>query len=508
MKHILIITVFILFIPLASAQKKMTLTLEDVIHLTQAQSLQSFLIKNYYLGDYWQYRSFKANYLPSISLTSKLFSYNNSSSLRYNSNSKSEEFVRTENLSSDATLSVNQKVGFTGGTLYLNSDLGRIQNYGDEGYVQFSSKPVRLGYSQNLFGFNALKWERKLEPVKFEQAQKEYVQSVESMNIMAISNFFQFVLAKQHTKTAEYNYYQTDTLLQIAQKRFVLGSITKDELLDLKLNKNNNSIRLQEAKLNLRKTKESLLSFLMLPKELEINIVLPNQIPQLQINAQVALNEALKNNPEMLKNEISIAVAEKDVAKTKADNRFSANLGVNVGLTKNDGSYDYAKKAASDGALKEVYKSKFDEYQVVNVNVNVPILDWGRGKGYYQMAKSKQQIAEIAAQQALQQFEQNAVTQVLEFNLQKEKVASAALSDTLASESYALTITRFRRGTADVLKLVSSQNAKDNAVVKYISALSQYWYSYFGIRKLTLFDFQQNKPIEVDFDELVNTPKN
>jgi outer membrane protein TolC len=485
------------------AQKELTITLEQALSLAQIQSLQSFLVKNYYLADYWQYRSYKADYLPSITFDADLLTYNKSSSMYYNSTNQAYEFANTQYMTSDASLYLTQNITATGGALYLNSDITRMHNYGDQEYTQYSATPLILGYSQDLFGFNSLKWQKKIEPLKFEKAKKEYVEAIESMNITTVTYFFQLALAKLQLDIAQTNYNKTDTLLQIAQKRFNIGANTKEELLDLKLSKNNTAISLQEASLNLRKANDELLTFLMIPKGTAINIILPEIIPKLQINAGHALEAVLSNNPEILEQKLAVIQAQKGVATARAENRFTADLDLDIGISKDDGRYDYDNSQAVNGELANVYQPDFEDYQVVNVDITIPILDWGKGKGYYQMAKSQQQIAEIAAQQALQEFEQNTITQVLEFNIQKDKVAAAAFSDTLAAESYELTVTHFMQGKVDVLKLVSSQNAKDNAEVKYVSALSDYWSKYYALRKLTLHDFETNQPLEVAFDELI-----
>jgi outer membrane protein TolC len=74
-------------------------------------------------------------------------------------------------------------------------------------------------------------------------------------------------------------------------------------------------------------------------------------------------------------------------------------------------------------------------------------------------------------------------------------VESAALSDTLANESYELTMTRFSSGQADVLRLTSSQKAKDSARLQYISTLSDYWINLYTLRQMTLFDFETNNDL-------------
>jgi outer membrane protein TolC len=62
---------------------------------------------------------------------------------------------------------------------------------------------------------------------------------------------------------------------------------------------------------------------------------------------------------------------------------------------------------------------------------------------------------------------------------------------------------RFRGGQADVLRLTSSQRAKDNARLQYINALAEYWDSYFYLRRLTLYDFEKDRELEFNEEELL-----
>ena len=53
-----------------------------------------------------------------------------------------------------------------GGTFYLETGLQYMRNFGDNAGNQFSSVPVRIGYSQSLIGFNQFKWDKKIEPLE------------------------------------------------------------------------------------------------------------------------------------------------------------------------------------------------------------------------------------------------------------------------------------------------------------------------------------------------------
>ena len=55
-------------------------------------------------------------------------------------------------------------------------------------------------------------------------------------------------------------------------------------------------------------------------------------------------------------------------------------------------------------------------------------------------------------------------------------------------------------GKVDVNALSIAQSRMTMAQKNYINILRSYWLSYFELRKLTLFDFENNVPLSVDFD--------
>lgn len=496
-KTTILLLIGILHTTAGFSQGSIRLTLNDALKLAQEQSLQTFLNKHYYMADYWAYRSFKADLLPSVSLRANPLTYSNASQLRYNSIDRVDEFIRTENLRSDLNLNVSQKIAATGGTFSMQSELGRIENYGNNEYTQYSSRPFTISYQQALFGFNAMKWQRKIEPLLFEKAKKEYLESTENMHLTTIRYFFGLVSAAIQMEIAQTNMENTEKLLKVAHSRYELGTVSREELLDLRLSNNNAQIDRQQSGLNYREAKENLLNFLMLPIDVELETEIPENTPVIEVDIQLVLQKALENNPEILQMDQNILESQRNVEQANRARHFQADINVSYGVSKDDGNF------LKSGDLKAVYTPEFESYQQLSLGINIPILDWGRRKGQYEMAKSRHEIAQVSGRQSLQQFKQNAVTRAIAFNIQKSRVESAALSDTLANESYELTMTRFSTGQADVLRLTSSQNAKDNARFRYINALADYWTNYYTLRQLTLFDFEKNSNIEFDEEEIL-----
>jgi outer membrane protein TolC len=68
---------------------------------------------------------------------------------------------------------------------------------------------------------------------------------------------------------------------------------------------------------------------------------------------------------------------------------------------------------------------------------------------------------------------------------------------------FEVTKQRFLIGKIDVLELNNADTKKDQNRRSYIQALSNYWMYFFNMRALTLYDFLNKKPLETDFDKLV-----
>ena len=181
----------------------MTLTLEKTIELANDSSLMAFRYRNMYQASYWQYVSFKANRLPSLSLTATPARYYRYMTQRYDSEQNIDIFRQQQMFSASAGLEVTQNFDLLGGSLYLETDLEYMRNFGQNKYTQYSSVPVRIGYRQDLIGFNAFKWERKIEPLRYEKAKKELIYNMESVSEQAVSYFFALALAQAEYRLAE-----------------------------------------------------------------------------------------------------------------------------------------------------------------------------------------------------------------------------------------------------------------------------------------------------------------
>ena len=474
----------------AEAQQIKTLTFDEVIRLAEEQSPQALMAKHRFKSSYWSYRTFVAQYRPSLTLSGSTPDYSTAFSRVWNSQTSEWNYVSTNVMQTIGSLSLQQNIGFTGGTISLQSDL-TLENDFERNENKYITAPLSVRLTQPLFRYNSLKWQKKIEPLKYEQAKKTFLSNIEQVHTQAVQYFFSLALAQINVQISNMNYLNADTLWSMAQGRYQLGTIAEDELLQMQLSWLNSETSRKEAQMNLKDREIRLRSFLGFNENVRLELELPNKIPALQVDVQTVLDLAHANNPEMLAQQLTLLQAQSSVAQAKAEKGLNANLSASFGLRDQDPIFANAY-------------AQSNQQQTVRLGISLPILDWGLGRGKYKMAQSGLELAQVQEKQAMVDFDQNLTLDVEQFNLQKEQVAIAAKSDTVAMRMYEVTKQRFLIGKIAVLELNNADTKKDQNKRAYVQALQNYWNYFYNIRSLALYDFVNNKPIETDYELLLD----
>ena len=490
MKQKILLSLFILYLCTGSAysqSKSITLTLDDAIALAADSSLTAFRYKNMYRSSYWAYRSYRANRLPSLTLDLIPAQYYRNMTQRYDSENDMDIFREQQMFSASGGLSLQQNVDFLGGTLYANTELDYLYNFGDTRYSQFSSIPFQIGYSQNLLGYNAYRWERKIEPLKYERARQELIYNIESLSGTVVDYFFGLALAQANYDLAVRNTAATDTLCRVGECKYAIAAISQADLLTLRLDAVNARNSLQNARIELQRAMHTLTSYLGLDKETVISLTLPS-VPELRtIDVDEALAYAKVNNPTLLAHEQNILEARQTVDRTSKELYFNASVNASVG-------FNQVGEHITDAYHRPLAQN------VVTIGVSVPLVDWGVRKGKLNMARGNLSVVETAAQQEEVSIEQEVMMAVGDSYVQHGLIESAGQAVQLAELAYTQTHRRFLIGEADVNTLLLAQNRKQTAEQNYIGALRSFWQTYYKLRRLTLHDFIQGCAITYDME--------
>lgn len=469
------------------AQQVLRLDLKRTIALANDSSLSAFRYQNMYLSGYWEYRSYKAARLPSLSLNLTPAQYYRYITQRYDSQADIDVYREQQMFSAAAGLSLVQNFDLLGGTFYVDTQLDYLRNFGDVNSTQFSTVPFRIGYQQDLLGFNAFRWDRKIEPLKFEKVKKQFIYNSESVSEEAVNYFFSLAMAQADYRLAEDNLATADTLYAIGEQRQKIAAISQADLLTLKLDKVNAWNTLKNAEITRKRAMSALATFLNLDKNTYIEIDLPSRPRYVDIPADRALLLAKENNPAYLEQRQNVLEAEREVDRTKKESRFNASVNASVGFNQ-----------VADN-LGAAYRNLLQQ-DLVSLTVSIPLVDWGVRKGKYNMARNNLNVVRIAARQEEISLEEDVMMTVKDFNVQQDLIASASEALDLAELAYDQTRRRFIIGKADISSLTLSLNRQQEAQKNYIQALQNYWLNYYKIRKLTLHDFESGMSLSHRFD--------
>ena len=495
MKNLLLFSLIVLLFfssKVAVAQEVKKLTFDEVIKLSEEQSPNALIAKHRFRSSYWQFRSYQAQFRPTLALRGSLPGYSNGFDKVYDSNTDQYTYVPKNTISSSGTLSLTQAIGFSGTSISLQSAINHLYDFSETALLprQYNITPISINVMQPIRQYNSLRWQKKIEPVKYEAAKKAYLANIEGVHMSAVTNFFSLALAQINKQIAEMNYSNADTLYRIAKGRYQLGTIAEDELLQMQLSWLNAETARKQADMNLRDREIRLRSFLGYNENVRIQLILPNKIPDLQVDMNEVLDLAMKNNPDLLNQQINVLNAQSNVAQAKAAMGLNASLNASLGMSQR--GTDFMTTLQNP-----------NQSQTVNIGFVLPILDWGRGRGNFKMAKSSLELTQVQVKQALTDFQQNLFLDVEQFNLQKSQVDIAAKSDTVAMKRYEVTKQRFLIGKIAVLDLNDADNRKDENRRAYVQSLQDYWNYFFNMRSITLFDFINKKPLETDYDKLI-----
>lgn len=469
---------------------KKVVTLDDIISIATKKSLDAFKAKQQYGASYWQFRSFKASVLPKMSLELEPLTYNKSVLKRYDSENNIDVYRLQQNLNSYGNISINQNVKATGATVYANSSFNRLANFGLIDSEDFTATPIRIGIIQPIMAFNRFKWAHKISPLQFEYAKKEYLYELQDIKLKAVNYFFNWASASKRVELAQENVLSTQKLFKIGQKRYDLGSIEKDDVLNLELDVYNAETNLTQNVRELQKAESELKLFLRDDSPLHSLPELPELVSDLQIDIKEATALAEANNPEIFNLKIKTIEAQRDLDKVIKENRFDLSLRGSYGLNQNATTF------------KDAYGRLLDQ-QMISIQMNIPILDWGERRGNIKTAKMNNEVSEIAVQQESDKLSQQLSLKIIDFNLQKQLVTGALRTSEISRSSYEITEKRFLSGSIDLLRLTSARKAWQTASENYITSLYNYWKFYYEVQQLTLYDFQNKITISKNFDEIL-----
>lgn len=470
---------------LVSAQK---LTLDNAIQIAQERSYDAQRAKFSFLASYWTYRSFKAELLPSVNLHGGLMNFNHSIVETRNYETGQINYVDNNSLSNNLTLSIDQQLVATGGTISLQSYLYRLDQFSYD-QITYNSQPFRISYNQPLSSYNSLKWDKKVAPMEYDIAQRVYLTNMEQISLTVTNHFFNALSAQWNYKQSLATLDERERLLKMAKERLKLGTTTQSEVLQMELSLINARVAANKQKLTLDDMQYQLYSYLRVTDYEEVVLVAPDSVPVVWVDVADVLQKALDNSSYKLEQQKELLQVERALAQAKSNKGIQLSLRGEVGLTQSGNSFAGAYSHLKDN-------------EIVGLSLSLPIFDWGVSKGRIQVAKSQLEVIRSRQEQEYSDYMQSLRKKVMEFNSQPTLCHDAERAMEISAERYDIMRRRFEAGNVSVTELNTAQQEQENARLQYVNQIRSFWTDYFMLQKYTLYDWISQREINLSPEQI------
>jgi len=379
-------------------------------------------------------------------------------------------------------LGLEQVIGATGGTISVNTSTNRFDNFlSNPGIPQtrYSGVPVNIALQQPIFAFNRFKWDKKIQPLLYEESKREYVEEMEQVSIYVTQLYFDYLIAQVNSDIAAANLKNTEDIYAIEKRRNEIGTTPEDDLLQVELQVLTAQQAKAEAQVDLESASFTMNSFIGLNTTSKINLISPMDIPEFQVDVEQAIDLAFQNRSEAVGFDRQKTEAESQAAEARGQ-RFQVLLNARYGY--NNAAFNFP----------DIYQNP-NTQALVSLGFSVPILDWGRNKARMAMAMANQELVESTVAQELINFEQEIFTNVKNFLMIKERLNITKISDDVAQRRYDIALQRYQTGNVTITNLNIAQNEKDSNKRAFYASLRDFWMAYYELRALTLYDFEKEE---------------
>lgn len=485
--------ILLLSMPLLSlAQGSYRLTLDEVVALAQSDAPDALLASTRWERSHWTYQTFIADFKPQMLLSANTLPHFNRSIEPITLPTGEEAYKVRSFMNNQLNLSLEQDFAPTGATIFVGSRLSRIDLFASDGIpksTSYLSTPINVGFVQPLFQYNAMKWRRQIEPIVYQESQKQYSEQMEAVANRAAALFFNLLISQLDAQAAERDKANADTLLVLSEGRFEVGKIAETDLLQIQLNAMQAEARLAAAQLNMQTNAEELRDFLDLQGEVDFDLVPPYQLPGVMISPEEALKYAMEHRSDVVAYDRRLREAEREVDRARGETGITASLIGQFGLTQ------------TGAQLDQVYTNLLDQ-EVVTLSLTVPIADWGKSKARRAVALSSLELEQRQVAQERENFRRIVMLKAQQFDLVRRNADIAKQSLDAARLRYDITYQRYLIGKISVTDLNLALADQESARRAYLQSIREFWMALFEIRGMTLYDFVEGRTLMLATPEI------
>lgn len=434
-------------------------------------------------NSYWTYKAFQGQFKPTIGFQATLPEFNRSIE-RITLPDGAAAFVSRSFVSNQGRLIVNQSVPSLGTNISLSTGIERLDLIyeGRDNEVSYFNTPIQLNLNQPLFQHNALKWNQRIQPLIYEEAERKFVTEMEDIRYDAVTAYFRYYLAQLDVEAARLDKENADSLLVISEGRYSVGRIPETELMIIQLRTKAADQARAQAEIDLENAAEILRQILNIKEEVYFELEPPEQLPNFYIDTEIALSQAQRNRAEAIAFHRRLLESQKQVDQANKSGGLQVDINASFGLSSTHQSF------------RTIYDD-FQDQERISVDLYVPIADWGRTQANREIAQRQLELTNMNIAQERDQMNRQILIKIRQLTLQEHSLEFAKEALAIAEKRLEISQKRYFIGKIDILDLNSAILEKESARKTYVSSLMNYYLNFYEIQRLTLYDFIKQAPV-------------
>ncbi len=465
----------------ASARGQSNLTLAQAIERAQRESYGARAAVSTRDAARQRDRAFGARLLPQLSIGGDLPIYNRSI-IPVLQPDGSTLFRAQQQNEARLNMRLTQQLPLTGGNLFVESSLARLQISGEQDVRNWSSTPFRIGLTQDLLRSNSQAWDSREQGLQIDAAERQFLEAREDLAIQTANAYFDHYAARMTLENTTNNAAINDTLFTLNKGRYEVGKIGENDLLQNELALLRSRNALNNARLEFDRTLAALRLRLNLPADAPLSIAISGEVPAVKADTALAVAQALRNRADVTQQELQTVQARRRVNEARRNSGFGARLQASVGYNQSASDLDLAYRDLRNA-------------QRFSLAVDMPLIQWGARSAEIEAARAEEVRAESNQRLAREELIQEAHFAALQLEQSRSQLDLAAKADTVANKRFEVAKNRYLIGRIGIDNLFIAQNEKDQALQQYVQSLRGYWLAHYRLRRTTLYDFVEGRAI-------------
>jgi outer membrane protein TolC len=387
---------------------------------------------------------------------------------------------------SAGTFQVEQPILFTDGVLSLINTFGWQNSQSMNQAGEFSNKAftndLYLRYNQPIFTYNRRKMELQKLEYDHENSGISYALQRLSTESRITNLFYSVYMAQNNLNINLEEFENAKRNYEIIKDKVDADLSAREELYQAEVNLASAESSVESTAVSLNDSKDALKQTLGISLSEDITVMAVIVVSPMTVDPEKAIQSGMESRLELRQREIRMEEAELQMITTKAMNEFRGDVSLSIGIT------------GDNQRFGNIYENPTQSPRVA-ISFAVPIFDWGQKKARIKAQERAQTIAELDYENQKVDIELNIRQTLRSLDNLRTQILIAEKNVRNAQLTYELNQIRYREGDLTGLQMSQYQTQLSNARFKYVSAQIDYKIKLLNLKILTLYDFENEKPI-------------